>query len=80
MRAYFASDLPRTLQTCLGLLWLLDGALQFQSFMYSKGLIDMLSQMISGQPPWLQSTMRWSSHLAAQNLTVYNTLFALTQV
>ncbi|MGH3263829.1 MAG: hypothetical protein ACRDNS_17755 [Trebonia sp.] len=80
MRAYFASDLTRTLQTCLGLLWLLDGALQFQSFMYSKGFIDMLTQMISGQPPWLQSTMRWSSHLAAQDLTVYNTLFALTQV
>ncbi|MGH2892022.1 MAG: hypothetical protein ACRDPM_01965, partial [Solirubrobacteraceae bacterium] len=51
-----------------------------QSFMYSKGFIDMLTQMISGQPVWLQSTMRWSSHLAARDLTLFNTLFAVTQV
>jgi hypothetical protein len=80
LRAYFASDTRRTLQTALGLLWLLDGALQFQSFMYSKGFINMLTQMMSGQPPWLESTMRWASHIAAGNLTLFNTLFALTQV
>ena len=80
LRLYFASDARRTLQTALGLLWLLDGALQFQSFMYSKGFIDMLTQMLTGQPPWLEGSMRWASHIAAGNLTVYNTLFALTQV
>ena len=80
VRAYFASDTRRTVQTVLGLIWLLDGALQFQSFMYSKGFIDMLTQMMPGQPTWLQSTMRWASHIAAGNLTLYNTLFALTQV
>ena len=32
LRAYFASDSARTVQTVLGLIWLLDGALQFQSF------------------------------------------------
>jgi hypothetical protein len=80
LRLYFASDTRRALQTALGLLWLLDGALQFQSFMYSKGFIDMLTQMLTGQPPWLESSMRWASHIAAGNLTVYNTLFALTQV
>jgi hypothetical protein len=80
LRLYFASDTRRALQTALGLLWLLDGALQFQSFMYSKGFIDMLTQMVPGQPTWLQSSMRWASHIAAGNLTVYNSLFALTQV
>jgi hypothetical protein len=80
LRLYFASDTRRTLQTALGLLWLLDGALQFQSFMYSKGFIDMLTQMISGQPAWLASSMHWASNIAASNLTLFNTLFALTQV
>jgi hypothetical protein len=80
LRFYFASDTRRTIQTALGLLWLLDGALQFQSFMYSRGFIDMLTQMMSGQPAWLQSTMRSASNIAASNLTVFNTLFALTQV
>jgi len=80
VRAYFASDSRRTVQTVLGLIWLLDGALQFQSFMYSKGFIQMLTGMTSGQPGWLASSVNWGAHLAQHNLPVYNTLFALTQV
>ena len=45
LRAYFASDSARTVQSVLGLIWLLDGALQFQSFMYGKGFIAMLTGM-----------------------------------
>jgi hypothetical protein len=79
-REYFLSDSRRAIQSMLGLVWLLDGALQFQSFMYSHGFIQMLTQMMPGQPSWLASSMRWSSHIAAGNLDLYNTLFALTQV
>lgn len=79
-RDYFLSDSRRAIQTVLGLVWLLDGALQFQSFMYSHGFIDMLTQMMPGQPSWLGSSMRWASNIAAGNLDLYNTLFALTQV
>jgi hypothetical protein len=79
-RTYFASDTRRTVQTVLGLIWLLDGALQFQSFMYSKGFIQMLTQMMPGQPAWLGSSMHWAAHIAQGNLDLYNTLFALTQV
>lgn len=79
-RAYFASDTGRSLQTALGLFWLLDGGLQFQSFMYSKGFIQMLDGMTAGQPSWLAHSMTWSAHTAGHNLTVFNTLFALVQV
>jgi hypothetical protein len=79
-RAYFASDRPRTVQTLLGLLWLLDGGLQFQSFMYSHGFIDMLTGMAPGQPGWLHDSLLWSARIAGRDLTVWNTLFALTQV
>jgi len=79
-RAYFASDVSRSLQTALGLLWLLDGALQFQSFMYSKGFVQMLTGMTAGQPSWLASSINWAAHSAGNNLTVFNTLFALVQV
>lgn len=79
-RAYFADDSRRTIQTLLGLLWLVDGALQFQSFMYSKGFIQMMMSNASGQPGWLASTITWAAHLAQRDLTVFNTLFALTQV
>ena len=80
LRAYFASDSRRTVQTVLGLIWLLDGGLQFQSFMYSKGFIQMLTGLTPGQPGWVASSVNWSAHLAQHNLPVYNTLFALTQV
>lgn len=79
-RAYFASDARRTIQTTLGLIWLLDGALQFQSFMYSHGFIEMLTEMSSGQPSWLADSVRWGAHTAAHHQTVFNTLFALIQV
>jgi hypothetical protein len=79
-RTYFASDTRRTVQTVLGLIWLLDGGLQFQSFMYSKGFIQLLTGFTSGQPGWVASTVNWGAHTAAHNLAVYNTLFALVQV
>jgi hypothetical protein len=77
---YFASDASRTMQTVLGLIWLLDGALQFQSFMYSRGFTQMLTSMSPGQPGWLASSIDWAARLEAHNPTVWNTLFALTQV
>jgi hypothetical protein len=64
----------------LGLIWLLDGALQFQSFMYSKGFIQVITGTAAGQPHWLASSINWSAHLLQSNLTVLNTLSALTQV
>lgn len=78
--AYFWSDSRRTAQTVLGLIWLLDGALQFQSFMYSKGFIHTLTGMTTGQPGWLHDSIIWAAGQAQAHLTVGNTLFALIQV
>jgi len=61
-------------------LGLLDGGLQFQSFMYSRGFVESITSLAPGQPGWLQSSVDWGAHLAAGNLGFYNTLFALTQV
>jgi hypothetical protein len=79
LRAYFLSDSARKGQTLLGLVWLLDAGLQFQSFMYSKGFIQMLTGMTAGQPGWLADSMKWAAKTAGGNLTVWNTLFALAQ-
>jgi hypothetical protein len=79
LRAYFFCDYRRTLQTVLALIWLLDGGLQFQSFMYSHGFIEMLTGMTSGQPGWISGSMNWAAHTAEHHLDVYNTLFALVQ-
>ncbi len=79
LRSYFFSDSCRTGQTLLGLIWLLDAGLQFQSFMYSKGFIQMLTGLTAGQPGWLASSMNWAAKTAGGDLTVWNTLFALAQ-
>jgi hypothetical protein len=80
IRSYFFSDRARTVQSVLGLIWLLDGGLQFQSFMYSHGFITMLTSQAPGQPGWLASSIDWGANLAAHNLGFYNTIFALVQV
>jgi len=80
LRAYFASDGARTVQTVLGLIWLLDGALQFQSFMYGKGFIAMLTGMTAGQPGWVHDSVTWGAHTLHSDQVLFNTLFALVQV
>ncbi|HEY5317763.1 MAG TPA: hypothetical protein VIJ20_07265, partial [Solirubrobacteraceae bacterium] len=80
LRAYFFSDTRRTVQTVLGLIWLLDGGLQFQSFMYGKGFIQMLTGMAPAQPHWLASTLLWGASTMQHHQVLYNTLAALVQV
>ena len=80
VRAYLASDPRRAIQTVLGLIWLIDGALQFQSFMYSQGFLQTIREGAAGQPHWLASSIRWSAHLYGSHLTTFNTLAALTQI
>jgi hypothetical protein len=80
LRAYFWSDNVRRTQTLLGLVWLLDGGLQFQGFMYSHGFAQLLASGAAGQPGWLHDSIIWGAEFANGDLAVWNTLFALTQV
>jgi hypothetical protein len=80
LRTYFADSPARTLQTVLGLIWLLDAGLQFQSFMYSRGFIAMIKSTAIGQPGWVHDSMIWGANIAARDLTLWNSLFALTQL
>jgi hypothetical protein len=77
---YFWSDAARGVQTVLGLIWLLDGGLQFQGFMYSHAFPQGLAGAAAGQPGWLHDSIIWAVKIANGNLGVWNTLFALTQV
>jgi hypothetical protein len=80
IHAYFWSDTTRAVQTVLGLIWLLDGGLQFQSFMYSKGFVQLLKGLTVGQPGWVADSVNWAAGIANGDLGLWNTLFALTQV
>ncbi len=78
-RNYFASDSSRALQVALGFVWLLDGALQFQPFMYGRGFTHVLTGLEAGQPHWLASSIHTAAHLFGAS-SAFNTLAALAQV
>jgi hypothetical protein len=79
-RAYFASDARRAIQTVLGLIWVLDGALQFQSFMYGKGFIQFLTNLTGGQPGWVASSVNQGAATMESHQAIFNTGAALIQV
>jgi hypothetical protein len=80
LHAYFWSDNRRRVQTVLGLIWLLDGGLQFQSVFYGNGFKQLLDAAGQGQPGWLHDSIIWGAKIASSDFGVWNTLFALTQV
>jgi len=54
----------------LGLIWLLDGALQFQSFMYSHGFLkEVIKPSAAMQPAWIGHPMISAAHFAGHNLS-----------
>ena len=79
-RAYFFSDVGRSVQSVLGLIWLLDGVLQLQSFMYGQGFVHMLTGMAPAQLQWLASTVLWGAHTMQHDQVLYNTMAALLQI
>jgi len=69
------------LRITLGLIWLLDGALQFQSFMYSHGFLkEVIEPSAAMQPAWIGHPMISAAHFAGHNLALWDTLFGLVQV
>jgi hypothetical protein len=50
----------RVLQLALAGLWLLDGVLQYQAFMFSKGFSQMLADTAAGNPGVVGRPIAWS--------------------
>ena len=81
------SDLPhvsrmtaRRVQITLGVLWLLDGLLQFQSFMYTHAFVrDVLAVNASGQPGPLATSINALAGFYGRDLPLWNTLVAELQ-
>jgi len=72
---------PRTLQVALGVLWILDAALQFQPEMFSKATVTtMILPMAHGQPAPLAWSITTLGHFLAPDIGVWNFLFATLQL
>lgn len=71
-------DLVRGL---LGALWLADGLLQCQPYMFSRHFaLQVLASAGAGQPYWVRAGVLWSAHLVLAHHVVINALFAAVQV
>ena len=71
----------RGLQVALGVIWLLDGALQFQPVMLGKGFgQQIISPAGDGQPTFVGAAVHWAARLIAAHPVAWDVPFALIQV
>jgi hypothetical protein len=71
----------RDLQIVLGALWLLDGALQAQPFMFTRGFATQLIAGVGhGQPGVVSGPVHLASVVIAASPVAWNALFAGTQL
>ena len=71
----------RHLQIALGLLWLLDGALQLQPFMLGIGFAtQVIAPAAAGQPHFVAGPVLWGARIIAAHPVVWDVPFAATQL
>jgi hypothetical protein len=71
----------RRLQVCLGLLWLLDAALQYQPFMFGPGFVTSgIEPAAAGNPAAIVASVTWASHVMLRHIAAYNAMFATIQL
>jgi hypothetical protein len=73
-------DQRRKLQLALGVIWLFDGILQYQPFMFSKAFPPTLASTAVGNPGLIASPITWSATLTAHHVVAFNAIFATIQV
>jgi hypothetical protein len=74
-----APDVRRRLQLALAGIWLLDGILQFQAFMFTKGFAQMLAGTAAGNPWFIADPITWAARIISDHATATNTAFAVIQ-
>jgi copper(I)-binding protein len=71
----------RGLQITLGVLWLLDGVLQLQPFMFGSGFAgQVLAPAGDGQPGWVAAGVHWMAGLVGAHPAPWNAVFAIIQL
>ena len=71
----------QTLRTVLGVMWLLDGALQLQSYMFTRGFArQIIAPTAAGQPLFVSGPVRWNAELIAHQPVLFDAVFAGIQL
>jgi hypothetical protein len=80
LAAWESPDARRWLQLGLAAIWLLDGVLQYQSFMFTKAFGQMLAESGAGNPPAIAESISWAARIVEHNPTTTNAAFATIQL
>jgi hypothetical protein len=71
----------RSMQLALGVLWLLDAALQYQPYMFTKAFPrEELAPTGPGNPGWIAHPVHWAASLTAGHVVVFDASFATIQL
>jgi hypothetical protein len=73
-------DTRRVLQLVLAGIWLLDGLLQFQPFMFTKAFGQMLAATAAGNPGVIARPITWDASLVEHHAVALNAIFAMIQL
>ena len=77
----FATDSRRWLQLALAAIWVLDGLLQYQTYMFTKAFsVDVLKNAALGNPPWIAGSIMWAAGVVHQYPLATNAVFATLQL
>ncbi len=71
---------PRGLSISLGVLWLVDAALQAQPFMFTRGFARMVIRpTAAGQPAAVAASVHWGAHVIVAHPAAWNAVFVGVQ-
>jgi hypothetical protein len=71
----------RGLQLALGLIWLLDAALQYQPYMFSHAFATQIIAPVGpGNPGWVAGPVAWTATQIGRHLVLSNACFATVQL
>ena len=73
-------DARRALQLALAAIWLLDGVLQYQGFMFTTGFNQMLAKTADGNPAVIAKPITWDATLIDHHMAALNAIFATVQL
>jgi hypothetical protein len=77
----FSTEWRRWLQLGLAAIWVFDGLLQYQSFMFTNGFAHMFIGVHGdGNPGWVSDSIHWAWTIVESNPVLYNAGFATLQL
>ncbi|MDE3070790.1 MAG: hypothetical protein KGJ43_08695, partial [Acidobacteriota bacterium] len=81
MNGYTTASARRALQLALGLVWVLDAALQYQPFMFGRAFAtDVVEPTAQGNPAPIAHSVLWGAHVMLAHPVLWNALFATAQL